>query len=56
MIRPCTEADLATVDAIINDDAEPHRGVIPAGGFQSIGTDADPVRLCLVQLSSGKPM
>lgn len=29
MIRPCTEADLVTVDAIINAAAEAYRGIIP---------------------------
>lgn len=30
MIRPCTEADLAAIEAIVNDAAEAYRGVIPA--------------------------
>jgi GNAT superfamily N-acetyltransferase len=30
MIRQCTDADLATIDAIINEAAEAYRGVIPA--------------------------
>jgi GNAT superfamily N-acetyltransferase len=30
MIRPCTEADLAAIEAIINAAAEAYRGVIPA--------------------------
>ena len=30
MIRRCTAADLATIDAIINEAAEKYRGVIPA--------------------------
>jgi len=29
MIRHCTDADLATIDDIINDAAEAYRGVIP---------------------------
>jgi GNAT superfamily N-acetyltransferase len=29
MIRPCTSADIATIDAIINEAAEAYRGVIP---------------------------
>jgi len=29
MIRHCTDADLATIDGIINDAAEAYRGVIP---------------------------
>jgi GNAT superfamily N-acetyltransferase len=29
MIRPCTEADLEVVDAIINEAAQAYRGVIP---------------------------
>lgn len=29
MIRHCTEADLATIDAIINEAAQAYRGVIP---------------------------
>ena len=30
MIRPCTEADVPAIDAIINDAAKAYRGVIPA--------------------------
>jgi GNAT superfamily N-acetyltransferase len=30
MIRPCTDADIAQMDAIINDAAQAYRGVIPA--------------------------
>jgi GNAT superfamily N-acetyltransferase len=30
MIRRCTDADLATIESIINDAAEAYRGVIPA--------------------------
>lgn len=30
MIRRCTDADVATIDAIINEAAEAYRGVIPA--------------------------
>ncbi len=30
MIRHCTEADVATIDAIINEAAQAYRGVIPA--------------------------
>ncbi len=30
MIRPCTSADIAEIDAIINEAAEKYRGVIPA--------------------------
>jgi GNAT superfamily N-acetyltransferase len=29
MIRPCTDADLAALDAIINDAAQAYRGAIP---------------------------
>lgn len=30
MIRPCTNADFATIEAIINQAAQAYRGVIPA--------------------------
>ena len=30
MIRRCTDADLATIESIINDAADAYRGVIPA--------------------------
>ncbi|HYL79044.1 MAG TPA: GNAT family N-acetyltransferase [Bryobacteraceae bacterium] len=33
MIRRCTEGDVATIEAIINDAAEAYRGVIPADCF-----------------------
>jgi hypothetical protein len=30
MMRPCTDADFAAIEAIINQAAEAYRGVIPA--------------------------
>jgi hypothetical protein len=30
MIRRCTNTDIAAIDAIINEAAQAHRGVIPA--------------------------
>ena len=44
MIRPCTDADFATISAIINDAAQAYCGVIPADRWHEPYMSKDELR------------
>ena len=55
MIRRCTDTDIAAIDAIINEAAQAHRGVIPADvSLRQRNKIFTPTLRCSVRLSGSR--